>query len=182
MPRYHVTVDGREFDVAVEYRSERFEAVLDGRSVVIQRHDLGGTRSLLLIDNESVEVDIHSNGNGERSLFMKGMEIPVTIEDYHLAQMRKTAGLTQAVAVESAVKAPMPGLVVGLKVKPGDRVTKGQALVVIEAMKMENIIKAKADATIKNIRVAAGCSVEKGDLLLELAPMAAPDKKTGVER
>ncbi len=168
MPRYHVVIDGREFDVAVEYRSERYYATSGGKTYEITRDALSDTRSLICIDNQSLDVDVTAcGGNGDRVLFMRGREIPVAIEDYHLAQMRKAAGLSHGHAVEAHVKAPMPGLVIGIKVSVGDRVGKGAPLVVIEAMKMENIIKAKAEGVVKSIHAAKGSSVEKGDILLE---------------
>ena len=49
----------------------------------------------------------------------------------------------------------------------GDTVSRGQPLLVIEAMKMENIIKAQGDGTIKSIHVKPGQSVEKADKMLE---------------
>jgi biotin carboxyl carrier protein len=61
----------------------------------------------------------------------------------------------------------MPGLVVEVKVAKGDSVTKGQPLLVIEAMKMENIIKAQGDGTVKEIYVEVGKSVEKAGKMLE---------------
>ena len=167
MPRYQVTVDGREFDITLEYRSERFVAVIDGKEYSVKQTPLTEGRSLLLIDNESLEVDVHShNGNGERRVFMAGMEIQTSIEDYAVAQMRKAAGISHA-KTDDVLRAPMPGLVVEIKVKAQDKVAKGQPLVVVEAMKMENIIKATHAGTIKKINIQAGNSVEKGDILLE---------------
>ena len=61
----------------------------------------------------------------------------------------------------------MPGLVVRVQGKPGDQVTAGAGVVVLEAMKMENELKASAPARIKSIRVAAGEAVEKGQVLVE---------------
>lgn len=168
MPRYQVTIDGHEYDIALEYRSEHFFATVNGKPVEIRRFGLGETRSLLLIDNESIEVDVHSGrDNGTRSVFLAGMDIQSEIEDYHLAQMRKAAGVSHGPTVEPILRAPMPGLVVELLVEAGQKVTKGQALVVIEAMKMENIIKARGDTTVKNIIAVKGSSIEKGDPLLE---------------
>jgi acetyl/propionyl-CoA carboxylase alpha subunit len=168
MPRYHVTVDGCEYDIRLEYRSEQFVISVNGKERTVLRYSLNDTRSLLLIDNHSLEVDVRPGGvNGERVVFMGGMEIPANIEDFHLAQMRKTAGIQSAHAVESVLKAPMPGLVLAIKVKPGQVVSKGEPLVIIEAMKMENIIKARGGATVKSVNALAGSSVEKGDILVE---------------
>lgn len=65
------------------------------------------------------------------------------------------------------LKAPMPGLVLKINVKPGDEVKKGDALIVLEAMKMENILKAEGDATIKAIHTETSKAVEKNQVLIE---------------
>jgi biotin carboxyl carrier protein len=65
------------------------------------------------------------------------------------------------------IKAPMPGLVIDMKVKAGDVVKTGDPLLILEAMKMENIIKSPGDATIKNVKAKKGDSVEKGQVLIE---------------
>ncbi|MGB0176738.1 MAG: acetyl-CoA carboxylase biotin carboxyl carrier protein subunit [Owenweeksia sp.] len=65
------------------------------------------------------------------------------------------------------LKAPMPGLVLSIDVKPGDSVSKGDALVVLEAMKMENVLKAASDAVVKSVAVEIGKAVEKNQILIE---------------
>lgn len=168
MAHYLVNVDGREFDIEVEYRQHGYEVKVNGRATVVQGYVLGETRRQLLIDSHSHEVDVRSNGVGsQRSVFMHGREIPLEIEDYNLAQLRKTAGISSGAMLESVLKAPMPGLVLEVKVAPGDKVKKGQPLIIIEAMKMENVIKAQADVVIKAVPAEAGDSVEKGDALVE---------------
>lgn len=168
MPRYQVTAGGKEFDVELEYRSDKYFITVNGRRVEVVSHKLGETRSLLFIDNQSYEVDIRTAAeNGGKNVFMMGLEIPAAVENYHLAQIRKTAGMSAVAVVESIFKAPMPGMVLQVKVAPGEKVVKGQPLLVIEAMKMENIIKAKGPATIKTVHVKKGVSVERGDKLLE---------------
>lgn len=170
MPRYQVEIEGTTFDVTLEYGSERFRATINGKTYEITHQALGESRSLLFIEHESLEVDVHrAGGNGHRVLFMKGHEIPALIEDYSVAQMRKAAGISHGATVETMLKAPMPGLIISVRVAPGERVTKGQPLAVIEAMKMENIIKAKHDGVVKAVHVTSGKSVEKGDTLLEFA-------------
>ncbi|UCC44477.1 MAG: biotin/lipoyl-binding protein [Candidatus Zixiibacteriota bacterium] len=168
MPRYQVIVEGREFDIEVVPRSGGYDVRINNEPSRVVAHRLGDSRSVILVDSHSLEVDVRSDGNGlERTVFMRGLEIPVAIEDYNLARMRKAAGLSGGPSVEATLRAPMPGLVIDVRVKPGQNVSKGDPLLVIEAMKMENIIKAKAAGIVKAVHVAAGESVEKTDLLLE---------------
>ncbi|MHB8171277.1 MAG: biotin/lipoyl-containing protein [Thermincolia bacterium] len=63
------------------------------------------------------------------------------------------------------VKAPMPGVILGVKVKPGDKVKVGDVIVILEAMKMENEISAKKAGIIKEVKVSEGQIVGLGDIL-----------------
>ena len=65
------------------------------------------------------------------------------------------------------LKAPMPGLVVGIRVEVGQAVQKGDPLLVLEAMKMENILKAPTDGTVGSIKVALRDNVQKGQVLVQ---------------
>lgn len=65
------------------------------------------------------------------------------------------------------IKAPMPGLIINLKVAEGDTVKTGDQLLILEAMKMENILKSPGDGVVKKIKVKKGDSVEKNQILIE---------------
>jgi pyruvate carboxylase len=67
------------------------------------------------------------------------------------------------------VGAPMPGMVVTVAVKAGQKVAKGDPLVSIEAMKMETMIRAERDAVVKHTHVKPGAVVAAKELLLEFA-------------
>jgi len=67
------------------------------------------------------------------------------------------------------VKAPMPGLIIGISVDVGQAVKKGDALIVLEAMKMENSIKATGDGVVKKVAVSTGDKVEKGTILVQFS-------------
>jgi len=64
------------------------------------------------------------------------------------------------------VKAPMPGLVLDVKVHPGDTIKKGETLLILEAMKMENAIKSPIDAVVKSIEVQPQQAVDKNAILV----------------
>ncbi len=68
---------------------------------------------------------------------------------------------------EGAVRSPLPGKIIDLRVKAGDAVSKGQPLLVLEAMKMEHTLAAPADGTVKAVRCAVGEQVAEGTELVE---------------
>ena len=67
------------------------------------------------------------------------------------------------------VSAPLAGNVVKVLVKPGQRVSEGESIVVLEAMKMETSVSAPSDGTIVEVKVQAGDSCSVGDVLVTLA-------------
>ena len=66
----------------------------------------------------------------------------------------------------NVIKAPMPGLILEVMFKVGDKVKKGDPIIVLEAMKMENILTAPVDAIIKEIKVKPQQTVEKNNVLI----------------
>lgn len=76
----------------------------------------------------------------------------------------KAAGKAGSVSV----KAPMPGNIMKVNVKPGDAVKKGDVLLVLEAMKMENDVCSPEDGTVASVEVAKGATVETDALLVTL--------------
>lgn len=65
------------------------------------------------------------------------------------------------------VGSTMPGMVVTVAVKAGEKVEKGQKLITLEAMKMETTVNAELDATVARVHVAPGIQVATGDLMIE---------------
>ena len=73
-----------------------------------------------------------------------------------------------AEVVSKNIKAPMPGKVLEVLAKVGDKMMKGDNVLILEAMKMENVIKAEMDCIIKKIHIAKLENVEKNQILIEL--------------
>jgi len=81
----------------------------------------------------------------------------------------KTAVVPQATVAPSgasAIKSPLPGVVLDIFVKVGDAVKQGDHLIKLEAMKMENLIDADHEGVVKEIRVQRGDSVMEGDVMI----------------
>ncbi|MEI8191631.1 MAG: acetyl-CoA carboxylase biotin carboxyl carrier protein subunit, partial [candidate division NC10 bacterium] len=70
--------------------------------------------------------------------------------------------------IVGALTAPMPGKILSVEVKQGDRVSRGQTVVILEAMKMKNAIKSPYDGVVLEIMVRAEQSVAHGDPLAQL--------------
>ena len=79
-----------------------------------------------------------------------------------------TAAPAAAPVSGNAIKTPLPGVIIDVKVNVGDTVTKGQTVVVLEAMKMENNINADRDGKVTAIQVAKGDTVADGAILVVL--------------
>ena len=83
-----------------------------------------------------------------------------------------TEGAADAAGQLKPLKLTMPGKVLSIKVKVGDIVEQGQALLVIEAMKMENLLLSPAKAKVAKIHVEMGARLESGTILVTFEPVA----------
>ena len=84
------------------------------------------------------------------------------------AEAPAAAAAPKAAGEGTPVKAPLPGVVTKVLVAVGQKVKKGETVLVLEAMKMENNITAEADGSVTGICVAAGDSVMEGTTLLTI--------------
>ena len=107
--------------------------------------------------------------NGTRTVFFELNGQPREVEVIDKSIESKAATRVKADAADPThVAAGMPGMVIGVAVKQGDKVTKGQKLLALEAMKMETVINAERDGEITQLLVQSGSQVETGDLLFIL--------------
>lgn len=83
----------------------------------------------------------------------------------HVAEQTET---TAAVSKDGTIKAPLPGVMVSVKVKAGDIVETGSELAVLEAMKMENTIESEYEGTVTEVYVSKGDSVLEGTPLMKI--------------
>lgn len=123
-----------------------------GERVIVKLVSIGAPR-----DDGTRQVTFEMNG--ER-WFMPVTDQTV-IQD---ADVRRKAGVNDP----SEIGSPMPGVIVGLKVKEGDIIKEGDPLATLSAMKMETVIPATASGVVKHVAVNVGDKVEGDDLLIEI--------------
>ena len=162
--KYMVQVDGQAIEVEVD--GER--VVLDGKTLHATLGAVTGTPlRQLMVDGRPVTLSMESLGRGRWALTRGGDRLELEVLDERTRHIRSLAGGGADRKALDVLKAPMPGMVLRVLVEPGDAVSAGMGLVVLEAMKMENELTASASAVVKAVRVAPGEAVEKGQALLE---------------
>jgi acetyl/propionyl-CoA carboxylase alpha subunit len=121
----------------------------------------------LLIDGTSHVADV-ADRDGVCVVEVGGEWYEITVEE-QTRHIIRTRGGASGGSRSGTLRAPLPGKISRVAVRPGDSVRAGDTLLVIEAMKMENEVKASAAGTVAEVRVAAGQAVNAGDVLLVMA-------------
>jgi biotin carboxyl carrier protein len=123
----------------------------------------------IILNKQSYRAEVVKADAATKTFHIKvnGKIIPVAVKDRFdlLLEKMGMSGATSNKAI--VIKAPMPGLIIDLKIKEGDAVKVGDPLLILEAMKMENIIKAPGEGIVKTIKAKKGDSVEKNQVLIE---------------
>lgn len=137
MKQYKIKVGGKTFDIAVN-------SVDNG----IANVSVNGVERMVEIDG------------GEFKASVAAVPKPVAVHNYSPVSenTEKTGDVTEGAVVRS----PLPGVIIGISVNVGDKVSPGDKLVTLEAMKMENAIEAECGGTVKAIHVQKGDSVLEG--------------------
>jgi biotin carboxyl carrier protein len=121
----------------------------------------------MILDNISYRVEVleKDTSTGNLILSLNNRRVNTHLSN-KLAELLKSMGMESGKKKLKELKAPMPGLVLGVSVKAGDEVVEGDELLILEAMKMENAIKSPQDGTIDSILVQKGDKVEKNQGLI----------------
>jgi biotin carboxyl carrier protein len=188
----HISAGGGTRAVDISRNGDRFLVSLDGRQHEVDVKVIKGVWSMLVgtpkgpaktgpndpnrvradvgagfsRPTRSYEVAFSPSAEGAMTVHIDGVPVEVSIN-----RMRRTGATAASHPSDRGpqrVTAPMPGKIVKLLVKPGDKVQPRQGVVVVEAMKMENELRARAAGTVSEVRVTEGTSVEAGAILIIL--------------
>ncbi|HZC08123.1 MAG TPA: biotin/lipoyl-containing protein [Ktedonobacterales bacterium] len=183
--RYLVTVDEREISVAVdEPDGAASHAEVDGAATpvdwrvisaaaraVASGEDTAGHYSLLLgaasYDVYARPIDAPDDaGEGAQAyeVTVGARTFTVTLRDERTQALGRLAGGARH-SGDATIRAPMPGLVSNVLAQVGQEVTRGQTVVVLEAMKMENDLATPRAGIVKRVNVTKGQTVNQGDTL-----------------
>jgi pyruvate carboxylase subunit B len=163
---YVVEVNGRRINVDVQDG----EAIVDGVKYRASMHAVAGTPVRIVGVNDAVHRMVLRErvARGRYRLWLDGHRYDAEALDSRARAIRDMQASVAKPTGPAPLRAPMPGLIVQLRVQVGDTVSAGAGLVVMEAMKMENELRAPAAGKVRAVHVVVGAAVEKGALLVEL--------------
>ncbi len=150
---------------------------LDGERVSLGLVGEGHDRHTLQEDGVASSVILGPDrqldgGVRRREVLVDGFRFEVDVESERIAALRERAGRGRAASARHGsleIRAIIPGRVVSVSVAPGDAVTAGMQLLVVEAMKMQNELRAPRDGAVEQVAVRPGATIEVGDLLVVIS-------------
>ncbi len=154
-------VNNKVFEVEVTDGKNGINVLVNDNNhrIDLSKKTLYGFRSLL-VDGESFEVFCEQKGKAHFLLWIG--------HNCYDIKYGETFGSEETEEALSVIYAPMPGLVAKLKVKENDKVSKGDPILILEAMKMQNEINSPKDGRIKEILIEEGTKVSLEQKLIIL--------------
>jgi biotin carboxyl carrier protein len=161
--KYEIHIAGKTRTVDLHRDGARWQITLDGAATDADAIEIVPGIFSILLNGASHEVRVAPNHDGTLTLQDGPNEFKAEVADARAWRGRKHG----AVEVEGRqqILAPMPGKVIRLLVKAGDKVEAGQGLLVVEAMKMQNEVKSPKTGTVEKLLAKEGQPVNSGDIL-----------------
>ena len=149
-----------EITLDISSKGKTFTLTLDDKTIEAEVLHTENGKLDLLIDSEGLTAYVSSD-NAKRWVTVNGQTFVLT-----KSSGAKRSGHAHHAAGE--LTAPMPGQVRAVNVSEGDAVTKGQTLLVLEAMKMEIRVQAPFDGVVQSLTVKVGQTVEREQILVKM--------------
>lgn len=163
---YKAYINDKEF--SIEHKEDALW--LNGEKIELDRSDRSDSGSHIIYNHKGFKVYFIEFEEETKTvhLLINNKAVAVQIKDKTDLLLEKMGLDSVSSAKGGTVKAPMPGLVLDIKVKAGQEIKKGDPLLILEAMKMENVIKSSMDGIVSSIQVSEGNAVEKNEVLIEI--------------
>jgi biotin carboxyl carrier protein len=121
-----------------------------------------------VLDNHYHSVNYVENQTAEMKIVLDGVPLTINMHSKLDEVVYKNAGGSDTGSVQINLRSQIPGRVVSIEVKIGDKVKKGDVVCVLESMKMQVSVKSHKDGEVKNLKIKEGNSVNKNDILAEI--------------
>jgi biotin carboxyl carrier protein len=161
--KFEVQISGKTRTVELQRNSDRWQISLDGAALDADAIEISPNVFSVLLNGESYEVRIAIASDSKLTLQTRHHEFVAEVVDPR-AWRGRHHGAVEAQGRQEIV-APMPGKVVRVLVKAGDKVEAGQGLLVVEAMKMQNEVRSPKTGTVERLLAREGHAVNAGEVL-----------------
>lgn len=153
-----------DYSVELSRSADAYRLHIGDRVLPINLETGADGRAWLTLGERHVEVVLATRGD-EIFMHLEG-------EAYQLRYQHPLDRLAAQShgAADDGVRAPMPGSIVAVHVKPGDAVTKGQTVLIMESMKMETTIVSPRNGVVQAVQFEKGQTFDRDALLLSLEP------------
>ena len=121
-----------------------------------------------VLDNKFHTVKYVENQTAEMKIVVDGLALTINMHTKLDEIVYKSAGGADVGSIQINLRSQIPGRVVSIEVKNGDKVKKGDVVCVLESMKMQVSVKSHKDGEVKNLKIKEGVSVNKNDILAEI--------------
>lgn len=155
-------VAGETYDLDLVPTPTGWKLQHDGETVDVQIQEITPGQLLMQIGDQRHRVSI-ARDRDQRYVAHAG-------QVYTAQRLQKRPSGADTTLANNRIEAPLTGKVLVVSVQPGDAVTKGQTLLILESMKMETALTAPMDAQVKSLGCNVGDQVSLGQLLVELDP------------
>jgi biotin carboxyl carrier protein len=163
--KYVTTVNSHEYTIEI---LDEAHLSLDGVVYELDFERVGNQPVYsLVLDGQSFEAHVYTDEE-QWQVLLRGDMYRAVVEDERERRLRSQLEGAPAEQGEFHLKAPMPGLVIGIPVEEGQPVEKGDVLLILESMKMQNELKAPRAGKVSRVRVAAGERVEQKQTLMSV--------------
>lgn len=159
--KYRVEVEGRRFEIEVRADGTVW---VDGRPVSVDLEGLEGPFLSLLLGRRSYEVAVEEETGDVYRVILAGRAYRTTV-DAPRAGAPEMASACPAEGGPCEVTAPLPGLLVEVRVAEGQPVKAGAVVAVLESMKMHLELRAPRDGVVQAVRATPGQEVQQGAVL-----------------
>jgi len=161
-----IQLGGRTRHLELAREGRRIIGALDGRPLEADAVELSPGSYSILTDGAVYEVRVERAGAGV-TVVVGSRRLAARVVDLRQWQGRR-AGAVEAEGRQQ-ILAPMPGKVVRVLLKQGDKVEAGRGVVVVEAMKMQNEIRSPKTGTVEKLLVSEGQAVNAGEVVAVVA-------------
>jgi biotin carboxyl carrier protein len=162
--KYHVTVDGRQFQIEIE---PNHLVRVDGQPLYVQLEQVSGLPLYTLSLDEQAFVAFAEQGQDTILIELRGQSYPVAVTPA-LPEPRSESSCAEGELCSFPVTAPLPGRLICLPAPVGTSVEAGQVVAVVESMKMQMQLRAPRAGTVSAHHAQPGTDVAQADPLLTL--------------